>query len=103
MRITERQVDISVPYVRAVADPTYLKNTTEAFAHSFCHVGCELAHKAMHRALLLRVARAFDLNSLVLDVEGIARRHTRLQFAHRPFNCQNSVLQACFDTLVENY
>src|SRR5690242_3788156 len=65
----------------AIADAVYLQHPGESLADALGHVGDQLAHQPMHRALALRIARTLHLEMRVIHLDRKARRDTHLELA----------------------
>src|SRR5208337_1868677 len=101
MGIAKRHVDRAAPDLRAIADAVYFEHPAEAPAYALNHVGDQLAHQAVHRALALGVAGARHHDLGVLDLKPKTGQQLHLELALWSFDLDQGIADGGLNRLVE--
>src|ERR1039458_7106133 len=101
MRIAERQVDLIGLGFRAVADAVYLEHAGKALADALDHVGDQLAHETVDRALFTGIAGPLDDDFRVLDLGGEAGMKLELELALGALDLKRAAGDRSLDGLIE--
>src|SRR5271155_4844753 len=101
MRIAERQIHLLALGLRAVADAVNFEHAGEALAYAFDHVGNQLAHQAVNRAIVTGIARALHDDFRILDLGGEAGMKLDLELALGAFDLEHVAGDGRLDALVE--
>src|SRR6266436_3527014 len=101
MRVAKGQIHLLRFRFRAVTDSVYFEHPGEAFAHALDHVGNQLAHQAVDRALFPAVAGTLDDYLPVRDLNAEARMEFQFELALRPLGLNRIAGDRPLDGLVE--